>query len=548
MKKFYVVLFMAMAVAFGASAGVDAFKSVNRVRFAKSATEIKRAKIKAEPAADGLLYDKPVGEYSVYKRAGQSLMWDWGELYTMEQDGFYAEVVKAADGVVWLRNVLTWVNNDAWIQGTLSSDGTKITVEPGTPIAHDSWNNAYLHLYPAKIDREGAGDNALAAVVIDTEVQAITFTIDGDKISLDGSVAEQSGIAAFYSEEYANEWAGYMDMVTEYTKFDVAIAQPTESAEKIKAEIVYTNPDVSELDLTDKLGMLGEIAIDGNDVLVKGLVDDYDMWVKGSIDGNKVTFTNAQLVGVKNGYLIYLTPATHETQINEWGIASTTFTPTKDNITFDYDAANGCLTNPSADILLSVEPNSANCLYRYIAPTIKKFHDVARTPMKPVFTDVSFNDWSDPAFYGIALRTATFDAEDNFLDPAKMALRFTVNGVPYTFTTAAYPCLSEDLTELPLTLTTPDNNFYWSNNYNSVIINDEEDGIEAITVQLVYYGGGTESVSDVETWHNESGVESIVTGRSIDAPVYNLQGVRVNRDSLTPGFYISGGKKFAVTK
>ena len=146
MKKFYVFL-MAFAIAFGASANLDAVKQNNRVKkLAKSAVNMKRAEIKSASSADGLLYDKPEGEYSVFKRDGQSLMWDWGELYLMNQDGFYAEVVMAADGVVWMRNVITYVNNDAWIKGTLSDDGTKIFVAPGTAIAHDSWNDAYLLL------------------------------------------------------------------------------------------------------------------------------------------------------------------------------------------------------------------------------------------------------------------------------------------------------------------------------------------------------------------------------------------------------------------
>ena len=538
---------MAVTVALGATARVDALRDVKKVRFAKSATQVRKAEIAAEPASDGLLYAKPEGEYSVYKRAGTSLIWDWGELYYADQDGMYAEMVKGADGVVWLRNVLRWVNNDAWIQGTLSADGTKIPVALGTPIAHDTWNNAYLYLYPAKIDLEGAGDDALAAVLIDTDVTEITYTIDGDKISLDGGVDQESGIAAFYGEDYDNEWAGYMDMVTEYTKLDVAIAEPSTTAEKIEAEIVYTNADVTELDITDKLGRLGEVCLEGNEVLVRGLAGDNDIWVRGTINGDKVTFANAQVVGVKAGYMMYLTPATHETDDSE-GFVMTTFTPTKADLTFDYDAESCSLTNPSADILLSIEPESTMHLYSYIAPTIKKFDDVARTPMKPVFTNVSFNDWDTPTYYGIALRTATFDAEDNFLDPAKMALRFTVNGEPYTFTAAEYPCLSEDLTELPLTLSTPDYYFYRSDNYNSVTINGEEDSIKTLTVQLVYYGGGTESVSEVETWVAESGIEDIVSDKDIDAPIYNLQGMRVSRDSLTPGIYITGGKKFVVTK
>lgn len=550
MKKFYAFL-MAFAIAFGASANLDAVKQNNRVKkLAKSAVNMKRAEIKSASSADGLLYDKPEGEYSVFKRDGQSLMWDWGELYLMNQDGFYAEVVMAADGVVWMRNVITYVNNDAWIKGTLSDDGTKIFVAPGTAIAHDSWNNAYLLLYPAKIDIEGAGDNALAAVVIDTEIDAITFSIDGDKITLDNTVAEQTGIAAFYDEEHANEWAGYMDMVTEYSKLDMEVATPSASAEKQAAAIVYTNPDYNEIDLTDQLGLLGEICVEGNEVFVKGLVGDYDIWIKGTVDGDKVTFANASLVGVKSAYLVYLTGASHETITNDWGFSYTQFTATGEDITYDFDAETLSLTNPSGDLLMTVEPNATSALFSYIAPAVKLYNDGARTPMAPKFTDVSFYDWGEPAYYGIALRTATFDVDGNFIDPAKIAIRFTVNGEPYTFTAAEYTCLSEDLTELPLTLTTSDYTFYWSNNYNSISIFGEQDSIRILTAQLVYYGGDTESLSAVATWEAEgSGVEENIAAESNkEAAIYNLQGVRVDRNNLTPGLYISNGKKFVVTK
>lgn len=43
------------------------------------------------------------------------------------------------------------------------------------------------------------------------------------------------------------------------------------------------------------------------------------------------------------------------------------------------------------------------------------------------------------------------------------------------------------------------------------------------------------------------GVESIITdAESVDAPVYNLQGIRVNKNQLPAGIYVQSGKKFVV--
>ncbi len=44
----------------------------------------------------------------------------------------------------------------------------------------------------------------------------------------------------------------------------------------------------------------------------------------------------------------------------------------------------------------------------------------------------------------------------------------------------------------------------------------------------------------------KTALAGIVADDAADAPVYNLQGIRVDRDRLVPGIYVSGGKKFRV--
>lgn len=548
MKKIY-FLMVAVAIAFTASAKIDALKERTGVKFAKSAVEMQRAEIKAETATDGLLYERPEGDYQVFSRSGQSLMWDWGELYLYDQDGFNIEVVFAGDDVVYVRNVLTFVNNDAWVKGSINEDGTKITIAAGTPIAFDNWNGAYLYLYPGKIDLEGAGDNALAAVLIDDSVEGISFTIEGNSLVLDNTVEDESGIAAFYGEEFGNEWAGYMDLLTVGTKLDVTLVTPPATAEKIAAQIVYTSRDRSELDLTTLLGTKGEICIDGSDFYVKGFVIGYDMWIKGTIEGDKVTFANAGFVGVKSGYLMYLNGGKHTDVDTDWGFSYSEFEASGEDVTFDFDAETVSLLNASGDILLSTEPNSSMVLYAFIAPEVSKFEDVALTPFTPAFTDVRFNDYDSPTSYGIALRTSAISVDGKLMDADKVAIRITVNGAPYTFTAAEYTCLENDLEELPLNLSTSDFTFYASSNYNSITIFGEEGSITSLTAQLVYYGGDTATVSGIAEWKSDpSGVEENLSEKAADAPVYNLQGVKVDRDNLLPGIYISGGKKFMVTK
>ena len=50
-----------------------------------------------------------------------------------------------------------------------------------------------------------------------------------------------------------------------------------------------------------------------------------------------------------------------------------------------------------------------------------------------------------------------------------------------------------------------------------------------------------------QTANDPTGIKTINTiGTSSDAPVYNISGVRVNKDHLLPGIYIQNGKKFIV--
>ena len=103
-------------------------------------------------ADTSIISEQPAGSYKIYSRTGSAVYSDWGGLYAMDQSSFVAEMVTGSNGKVWLRNILTMVNNDNWVTGTLSTDGKKLTIDPDQYIAYDQYAQSYMQLKHAKLN------------------------------------------------------------------------------------------------------------------------------------------------------------------------------------------------------------------------------------------------------------------------------------------------------------------------------------------------------------------------------------------------------------
>ena len=85
-----------------------------------------------------LVTTQPEGEARQYVRSGQGLVVYDNTLFTTDQSD-KTTLVYADDGkTVWIKNIVNGMSEqfgDSWVQGTLSDDGTTLTVSLEQPLA-----------------------------------------------------------------------------------------------------------------------------------------------------------------------------------------------------------------------------------------------------------------------------------------------------------------------------------------------------------------------------------------------------------------------------
>lgn len=225
------------------------------------------------------------------------------------------------------------------------------------------------------------------------------------------------------------------------------------------------------------------VAIDGNDVWVQGVAQDIpDKWIKGTLDGNKVTFPTGQHIGTYPFWLWEF----------EYFLAGYGNNGMED-IVMNYDAEAGKLTMESPEYWminaawLVPDPN----LY-FSDVSITKVLDVAATPAQPEITNASLN-----SFYPyISFAIPTEDVDGNPILTGKLYYRFfseTEHEVsPIVLSPNEYTMLSEEMTEIPYNFT-DDYDIY---NYE-LYLNMDFSEWNKIGIQSIYRGGGEEKTSEI---------------------------------------------------
>ena len=159
---------------------------------------------------------------------------------SMEQTGM-ADVVFDPDGkTVYLRDVVYDVVGDAWVRGTLSDDGTRITVPMGQYLYWQEAEEIGMKVMwmstgvETQTDEEGNEQQVMTLTVHEGVTEA-TYTITDGVISLDNSVGDlnaefpnnyiATGIGVVYDNDYT---FCAMDFNTVYNPFNLVPAVPAD--------------------------------------------------------------------------------------------------------------------------------------------------------------------------------------------------------------------------------------------------------------------------------------------------------------------------------
>ncbi len=218
-----------------------------------------------------------------------------------------------------------------------------------------------------------------------------------------------------------------------------------------------------------------KVAVDGNDVYFQGLSHNLpEAWVKGTKDGNIVTFPMMQYMG----------------EVSTYGSSYAFY---ESDAVFTYDPET---ESYAAEGLISCVAGGKLYDGKYENPVLKKVIEVAAIPATPAIYSVGENSFGPSVKFDIPL----IDVNNNGLVSSKLSYQLFVDVEqtisPLTFKKEYYSNLEEDMTVIPYGFT-DNTNFSVSMIYLKM---PEFNTFNRIGIQSIYTGGGEENKSEI-AWY-----------------------------------------------
>ena len=223
------------------------------------------------------------------------------ELIYEQQEGMLSFVF-ADSNKVYIQRPVSWTYYDGWVEGTLSEDGKTITVPMGQYIAYTKSLEMAIQVAMFAYDEEKN------SYFYDPSVEEVTYTIHDDgSISLNGTdvnlVMGTMNRAFGQNFQYLDyEWLQAGDYGSAYLPIDEAPLTPPADLEM---ETYYMTTATNDGYAWDPYRATVNVGFEGENVWIQG-ISEYlpKAWIKGEINGSKITFHNPQLLG-SNDVLFY---------------------------------------------------------------------------------------------------------------------------------------------------------------------------------------------------------------------------------------------------
>lgn len=374
------------------------------------------------------------------------------------------------------------IENDWIIKGTFTASST-LDINKATEVAFDgsdvyikglayyfpdSWIKGNISgntaIFPAQfVGRDDYGDEYLIGASGDWEmIEDIVFEYDADKniFTLQNNLIENDGIddiaAWAYYDEGLTVSKGELEpepepepepevvvvpdgLQTETWTFNANILtfEDTDDDESTDDEAVYTPTT-----------LFVEVGFDGNDVYVQGLCQDLpEAWVKGTRNGNTITFASGQYFGLQE-FSFWGYTYTYPHYLIGYGNDDI------QDVVLNYDEANKLMT--TNDFVIDNE--SATELNYYVIYTdveLSYLNEVEGRPEAPSFKSYTYDE--DYGWGTLYLNIPLIDVNGNQMNANKVFYRIysdierTIKQLE--FTPEEYRNLTETMTEIPYTFT-----------------------------------------------------------------------------------------------
>lgn len=458
--------------------------------------------------------------------SGESFVNMMGYEAQLPFDGIWGKIVEAPDNkTIYINNPIGAYYSDAWIKGERTT-GDTIEVKLPQQFVHEEYdgmsNDAWLYkLVPVKVEQDG---ETYTTFKPDSTSQTVKYVWRNDSIVL-VNTTQDSKLLGMCTE--AGEWYGYGDYIQQYTVFD---QQPVAPKDETKA----TQMSITYYDSGQRYGRVKKVVREGNDIYIAGLNKNIPSgWAKGTISGNKATFSGHQYMGLDTVTASYafFEPVSHsmvwDSEIGD-SIENLTLA---DAITFDYDADKGTLSTDST-FVANQGYKMFNQVFTYDGATIEPWTEKAATPLAVDASTMSYMPFSEEYGYGLlAFAPSEFDADGYILDANKLYYSIYLDDDVLTIDRDEYKLFPYETTEIPFTYS---DMLDFVNYAGLWQVYTFVTGIDRIGVQMIYKGGGEVRKSAITyisaTDEDPSAVSNVAqTGKVAGVTYTDLSGRRVSR-------------------
>lgn len=458
--------------------------------------------------------------------SGESFVDMMGYEAQLPFDGIWGKIVEAPDNkTIYINNPIGAYYSDAWIKGERTT-GDTIEVKLPQQFVHEEYDgmstDAWLYkLVPVKVEQDG---ETYTTFMPDSTSQTVKYVWRNDSIVL-VNTTQDSKLLGMCTE--TGDWYGYGDYIQQYTVFDQQPVAPKDESKATQMSITY-------YDSGQMYGRVKKAVREGNDIYIAGLNENIPSgWAKGTISGNKATFSGHQYMGLDTVTASYafFEPVSHsmvwDSEIGD-SIENLTLA---DAITFDYDADKGTLSTDST-FVANQGYKMFNQVFTYDGATIEPWTEKAATPLAVDASTMSYMPYSEEYGYGLlAFAPSEFDADGYILDANKLYYSIYLDDDVLTIDPDEYKLFPYETTEIPFTYS---DMLDFVNYAGMWQVYTFVTGIDRIGVQMIYKGGGEVRKSAITyisaTDEDPSAVSNVAqTGKVAGVTYTDLSGRRVSR-------------------
>lgn len=455
-----------------------------------------------------IITEQPAGTLckNWYQRADGYLAFV-GYVFPSTKDGGAIDVVKGDDGSIYVKNMLSTFASNYWVKGEKAQGDTIVFNFPQTIYSQAGkaeGSTDYFSIWRMilkNVEQDGKTVNTYAP---DETTQSIKFILRNDSLLL----VDQDILIGLGTAENG-VWTGYGDMTEEVSKFERPIYAPSNSTSVQTAVFGWAGTVKRDYGL-------GKIAFEGDDVYIGGFIDGTSNgWAKGHINGNKVTFSDLQYLGVDtvNNAHAFFTPADFENVYDSsLGYSYDSIYMVKD-IVFDYDPSNRKLSSSDGFIINRGIHDVHGLSGFFSCPSMQPWIQKPGTPENAYF--YYFMNYDEQYGLGtIQFYLSCMSTDDVYLNPNNIYYNLYFDDELFTFTSDEYPEFTEDITDVPYT--------YSGNAVKSYgdkhIVNFYTTGFNKVGIKTIYKDGSKRYESPVE-WYYVDGTGISKPSISTSAPV-----------------------------